>query len=79
MGEGPTYRERLKGRVSCRECGELMAAGSLTSRMMTQHMRVVETQHRWRTPAAGAGPRTFLMTFPEKGGPHSCPVEECTG
>ena len=21
MGEGPTYRERLKGQVSCRECG----------------------------------------------------------
>ena len=26
MGEGPTYRERLKGQVDCGECGELLAA-----------------------------------------------------
>ena len=25
MGRGPTYRECLKGHVSCRECGELMS------------------------------------------------------
>ena len=43
IGEGPTYRERLKGRVSYRECGDLMAEGSLTSHMMTQHGRVAET------------------------------------
>ena len=45
MGEGPTYRERLKGQVSFRECGELMAEGYLTSLMMTQHGRVADT---WR-------------------------------
>ena len=39
-GEGPTYRERLKGQVLCRECGELLAAGYLTSHLMTQHGRV---------------------------------------
>ena len=39
-GEVPTYRERLKGRVSCRECGEMMVAGSLASHLMTQHGRV---------------------------------------
>ena len=43
-GEGPTYRERLKGQVSCRACGELLAALSLTSRIMTQHGRVAETR-----------------------------------
>ena len=58
-GEGPTYRKRLKGRVSFRECGEFMAAGYLTSHLMTQYGRVAETRRRWRTPAAGAGPRTF--------------------
>ena len=77
-GEGPTYRERLKGRVSCRECGELMTAGYLTSHMMTQHGRVVETQWRCRSPAAGARLRTFRMKFPVKGGPQSCPVEGCS-
>ena len=29
MGVGPTYRERLKGKVACGECGEMLAAGSL--------------------------------------------------
>ena len=43
-GEGPMYRERLKGQVSCRECGELMAAGSLMRYLMTQHGRVTETR-----------------------------------
>ena len=38
-GEGPTYRERLKGQVSCGECGELLAAGSLSSHIMIRHGR----------------------------------------
>ena len=42
-GEVPTYRERLKGQVSCRECGELMAGGYLTSHLMNQHGRVADT------------------------------------
>ena len=58
-GEGPTYRGGLKGRVSCRECGELIAEGSLTSCLMTQHGRVAESRQRWKTPAAGAGPQNF--------------------
>ena len=45
-GEGPTYMERLKQQVFCGECGELMAAGSLKSRMMIQHGRVEETRRR---------------------------------
>ena len=38
-GKVPTYRERLKGKVSCRECGELLVEGSLSSNIMTQHGR----------------------------------------
>ena len=45
MGEVPTYREQLKGQVSCRESGDMMAAGSLASHLMTQHGKVAET--RW--------------------------------
>ena len=52
-----------------------MAAGSLTSHLMTQHRRVAE----WNTPAAGAGPRTFRMTSLAKGGLRICPVEGCPG
>ena len=70
-GEDPTYRERLKGQVSCRVCGELLATVSLKSHMMTQHGRVVETRRLWSTPAAGAGPQTFRMTFPAKGDPRN--------
>ena len=78
-GEVLPYRERLKGQVSCRECGELMAAGSLESHLMTQHVRVAETRWSWRTSTVGAGPRTLRMIFPAKGGPRSFPVEGCTG
>ena len=78
-GEGPTYRERLKVQVSCRECGELMSALSLTSHLMTQHGRVLEIRRRWRTPTAGAEPQTFQMYFTAKGGPRSFPVEGCPG
>ena len=39
-GESPTCREKLKGRVSYRECGDIMAAGSLAINLMTQHGRV---------------------------------------
>ena len=78
-GEGPTYRERLKGQVSCGACGELLAAGSLTSHMMTQHGRVAETRQQWSTPATGTGPRNFRMTFPAKVGPQNCPVAGCPG
>ena len=56
-----------------------MTAGSLTSHLMTQHGRVAETRRLWRTPDAGAGPRTFQMNNPAKGGPWSCPVEGCLG
>ena len=42
MGEAPTYRERQKGQVQCRECGEEMAAGYVTGHMMTQHGQTVE-------------------------------------
>ena len=78
-GEGLTYRERLKGRISCMECKEMMVEGSLASHRTTQHRRVAETGRSWRTLAAGAGPRKFLMEFPAKGGPWSCLVEGCPG
>ena len=52
-GEGPTYQERQKGRVQCRECGEDMAAVSLVGHNMTQHGRAVEARRSWKTSATG--------------------------
>ena len=78
-GEGPTYRERLKGQVSCEACGELLAAGYLTSHMMTKHGRVAETRRQWNTPATGDGPWNFRMTFLAKGGLRNYLVEGCPG
>ena len=46
MGEGPTYMDRLKGQVACGECGELLAAGYLSSNMMTQHGRAAEIRRQ---------------------------------
>ena len=77
--EVPNYRERQKGRVHYRECGEEMVAGSMVSHMMTQHGRVAETLRSWIDPATGDGPRTYRMAFLYKGGPRSCPVEGCPG
>ena len=41
-GEGPSYRERQKGRVQCRECGEEMAAGFMAGHIKTQHGQAAE-------------------------------------
>ena len=40
--EGPSYRERHKGRVHCRVCGEEMMSGSLAWHRMTQHGQFAE-------------------------------------
>ena len=78
-GEGTTYREWLKGQVTCGACKELLAAVSLTSNMMTQHGMVTETRQQCITPFTGTGPQNFRMTFPAKGGQRNCPVAGCTG
>ena len=52
-GEGPTYQERQKGRVQCREYGEEMAAGYVAGHTMTQHGRAAEARRSWKTSATG--------------------------
>ena len=76
---GPSYRERLKDQVACRECGEMLAVGSLSSHLMTQDGRVAGRRRQWTTPAADRGAQSYRMSFPEKGGPQKCPVEGCPG
>ena len=44
-GVGPTYRERLKGQVAYGKFAEMLAVGSLSINLMTQHGRAAG---RWR-------------------------------
>ena len=53
---GQSYRERLRDQVACRECGEMLAVGSLSSHLMNQHGRSAGSRRQWTTPAAGRGP-----------------------
>ena len=82
-GEEPTYRERLKERVKCGDCGKEMAAGSLEAHRMLQHGKAKEDKWRWTNAATGVGgggePNTYRVEFPTKGGTRECPVEGCLG
>ena len=53
-GVGPTYCERLKDRVECRDCEKEMAAGSLEAHRMLQHWKAKEDKWRW-TDASTVG------------------------
>ena len=74
MGKVPTYWERQKGRVLCRECREEMAARSMVGHTMTHHGRAEEAQRSWKDLFTEEEPRTYRMAFSAKGGPRSFPV-----
>ena len=67
-GEGPSYRERQKGRVKYKECGEYMSLGSMTGHMRTQNGQAAEERRRWKTSAMREETQTYCMDFPAKGG-----------
>ena len=52
-GEGPTYPERQKGGLKCREFGDKMAAGSLAGHRMTHHELSAEEIWSWKPSATG--------------------------
>ena len=78
-GVGPTYRERLKGPVACRKCVKLLAEGSLSSHLMTQHGRAAVKRRKRSTLGVGTRPQMYRMSFPAKGGPQKFPVAGCPG
>ena len=78
-GEGPSYRERQKGRVQRKACGKEMAAGSMAGHMTTQRGQAAEELWSWTTSAKGEELRKYCMAFLAKGGPRSFPVEGCPG
>ena len=71
--------EQIRYQVVCEECGEMLAVGSLSSHRMNQHGRAAGQQRQWATPAAVRVPQVYQMSFLEKGGPLTCPVEGCPG
>ena len=59
-------------------CGEFLAVGSMSSHLMTRHGKAAAQRHLW-APQTDEGPKTYKMSFPEKGGRRRCPVEGCLG
>ena len=57
----------------------MLTVGSLSSHLMTQHGRAAGKRRQWITPAAGSGPHSYRISFPENRGPHKCLVEGCPG
>ena len=78
MGVGRSYAERQRERVAYKECGEVITVGSMSSHLMTRHWKSTARRHLW-APQTDGGPRTYKMSFPEKGGWRRCPVEGCPG
>ena len=56
-GEGKSFREQQRERVACKECGVEIAAGSLSSHLMTRHGKSAPWRHLW-SPQTTGGPRT---------------------
>ena len=40
-GVGKYYAERQRERVACKECGEVIAVGSMSSHLMTRHGKAI--------------------------------------
>ena len=79
MGEVPSYRERQKGRVQCKECREGVTLRLMAGHMRTQHGQAEEEIWGWSASHPGEEPWTYRIAFPTTGGPRSCPIEGCTG
>ena len=65
--------------MECKECGEQLAVGSLSSHMMTRHGKAAGRRRQCNTPEEGRVPQEYRMSFTPKGGPRTCPVEGCPG
>ena len=61
--DGSSFRERQRERVTCGECGEELAAGSLSSHLITRHGKAAPRRHLW-APQTTGGARIYKMNFP---------------
>ena len=74
-GEGPSYWERQRGRIQCKECGEDMAIRLMAGHMPTQHEREVKGRRCWGAKTPGEEPQKYRMASLTAGGLRNCPVE----
>ena len=72
-GEGPTFWERKRTRVHCKECGETMAASSLWHHMERAH-GILLPQVRG-VDVRGGGLEVYNLSFPRILKLVDCPVE----
>ena len=75
-GEGTTFWERKRTRVSCRECGTTMAASSLRNHMERTHGRSLAQTQEVDTGVGGGG---CMVSFPRVLPSVACPVEGLIG
>ena len=73
--EGPTFQERNRTRVSCEECGEIMAAYSLRHHMDIAHGRVLSQVGGVYVRIGGLD--VYKLSFPWILKSVDCPVEGC--
>ena len=77
-GEGRSYAERQRERVACRECGEFLMVGSMSSHLMTRHGKASARRQLW-TPQTDRGGGRTKCPSQRRGGSRRCPVEGCPG
>ena len=64
-GVGETYAERQREREACGECGTVIAAGYMSSNLMTRYGKAATRRHLW-APQTNGGPSTYKMHFPDR-------------
>ena len=74
-GEGETFRERKKERVSCDTCGVAVVAFYLKAHIARCHgICVPQTRG---VDEVGGGPTTYVVSFPKVLQEVRCPVPGC--
>ena len=61
MGEGATFREWNKNRVSCKECGATMVSSLLLHHM--EHAHRIFIPHNRGVEVGGGGPETYVVSL----------------
>ena len=77
-GQGDSYRERQRRRVTCPECNKDLAASSLTQHRRTQHG--IEPEIDWATIAPQIDiqpPNQYTVNWPATQTQVDCPVLDC--
>jgi hypothetical protein len=77
-GEGDTYRQRKRRRVSCPECQKDLSASSIQQHLRTQHGQDPPTFELPDNILDAHVPHTYVISFPRVLPHKPCPVPECT-